>query len=111
MTIFRRRNLAPRSIVPGGAFYARQPIHIRVAQHLGFGRCAPDRFDDISDDDLNWATGRFETETFIRVDILDRLRLLVSGKMMVVVSSKTSVSVQKAISRSNVAILSPFDPA
>lgn len=93
----------------GGAFYARQPLRDRIAQSLGFGRCSSPRFDEIADDDPNWAAARLRVSTIVNLDWLDRLRLLIGGRLLVEASVKTDVIVRRSMARSNVGVLSPFD--
>ena len=98
-----------QEIGAGGAFYARPPLRERIVRSLGFGRCSSPRFDEISDDDPNWAAATLQVSTIVNLDWLDRLRLLIGGRLLVEASVKTDVIVRHSMARSNVGVLSPFD--
>jgi hypothetical protein len=73
---------------------------------LGFGACAahvPDHVDEAPE----WAPGALSTETRIVLDWRDRLRVLLSGRMMVSLKTKTDVPVRRALSVSSVSVLPP----
>lgn len=79
---------------------------------LGFGTCVAPRMEEF-DEDTRFAPARFQTDTIIVLDWKDRLRVLVSGKVMCTVSTKTAVAVPPgAISHSAISVLPPyFKPA
>lgn len=86
----------------------RPALGERIWQWLGFGTCHAPHFDEIPDDDPSWAPGRMITKTYVRFDWPDRLRILISGKIMVEIAHKTSVTVPAAMSKSAVSVLSPL---
>ena len=63
---------------------------------------------DMDDLDIpGWAPGYFETTTLCVFDWRDRLRVLVSGRVIVQCKSKTDVAVERGITRSTVSVLPP----
>ena len=92
------------------AYYevSRPTLHQRVERFLGFGTCSSPRFEDVSDHDPKWAAGYLESEVTIFLDWKDRLRLIVSGKLMVSTSIKTSAFVERSMAKSNISVLPPF---
>lgn len=54
-----------------------------------------------------FALGVFHTETHIRLDWKDRLRVLLSGHLVLDAYSKTDVTVNKAMTLSEVSVLRP----
>lgn len=76
-------------------------------QRLGFGHTSGPDMDDLEAlDDHCWAPG-WTTECRIHFDWLDRLRILISGKVLLVTRTKTSSLVGQTISRSKTSILPP----
>lgn len=53
--------------------------------------------------------GWFKTVVHVHLDIWDRLRLLVSGRVLVEIENRANVSVDRVISDSAVTIVSPFE--
>jgi hypothetical protein len=75
----------------------------RLARALGFGMPAvPD-----DRDEPQFAPGRIITQTHACFDWKDRLRVLVSGHVVVIVSTKTNVPVATAVSTSGIGVLAP----
>ena len=88
------------------AYEAKPPT---LWQRLGFGTCLPPNMDDLEDAE-GFAPAYLETGVINVLDRWDRLRVLISGKVLVVVATKTDVIVKRAVSRSNVSILPPDYP-
>ena len=84
---------------------ARRPT---IWQRLGFGACAVPNMDDLEDSGL--APAHLSTNTTAVFDWRDRLRILVSGKVMVETAVKTDVIVKVMICRSSVSVLPPDWP-
>lgn len=82
-----------------------QPGKRTVWGRLGFGSKRIPRFEDDEHPDLapHWMT----SHVIGVLDWKDRLRVLISGKIEVVVSTKTDVPVTKAVSKSNLGVLPP----
>lgn len=78
-----------------------------IWNRLGFGTCSA-RIEDEDHPDL--AKAYISSDTYAHFDWKDRLRILVSGKVMVSLATKTSVMVEKAISASKVSVLPPNYP-
>ena len=72
---------------------------------LGFRECGAPMMEDEEFPDL--AVGRMTTHTTIVLDWKDRLRLLVSGRLMCSMSQKTDVMVNTCVSRSQVSVMRP----
>lgn len=53
--------------------------------------------------------GWWRTDIHVRLSFLDRIRILVSGRMLVITQNRGSQSVDHVISDSAVSIISPFD--
>ena len=96
----------------GGAYYVVEKETIRsiVWRKLGFRH----RFDEELFDWRNkeppeegFVVGAITTNVTIRVSFLDRLRLLVSGHAELSVYTKTNVEIDRAVSRSEFAVLPP----
>ena len=98
-------------MIEAGCQISRQPLATRIWRRLGFGR-RPD-FDIIDwrcDEQLGgFAPGALVSETFVYVDFLDRLRVLLSGKIYIEVSTKTDALVEHSQSRSTFSVLAPND--
>lgn len=77
-----------------------------IWQRLGFGGCSSPNLDDVDDD---YAPGAIGIVTTVRFDWLDRLRILVSGNVMVNTRCRTDVIVERSMSRSAVSVLPPGD--
>ena len=71
---------------------------------LGFGH-AYARLED--EDYPEMAEAFLHIDSYVHFDWKDRLRILLSGKVMLAVATKTNVFVEKAISVSSVKVLSP----
>jgi hypothetical protein len=90
----------------GGAFYAKEPLSSRLWCWLGYGWARAPRPDE---DELieGWAPGWFIVETRAHLDWKDRLRILVSGNLMVQQAIKTDVPIARSRSTSDIKILRP----
>lgn len=75
-----------------------------IWNRLGFGTC-DSRLEDNDFPDM--AEAFISTNVLVHFDIIDRLRILLSGKVMVAIATKTSVICEKAISTSNTSVLPP----
>lgn len=73
-------------------------------RQLGFGTCHAS-FDE--DEHSEMAEACLTAGAYCYIDWKDRLRLLVSGKLMVDIAIKTDVIVRKSIAKSNISILPP----
>lgn len=81
----------------GGNFYA--PDTRNWWQRL-LSRLFPQKLVNTPDDESGFAPGYIRSNVYIFLDIRDRLRTLVSGKLCVVVVTQTDVTVDKMRSRS-----------
>jgi len=86
------------------------PQRFSLWHRLGFGEPAYPRFDDIPDDHPLYAPAFLATTSIVHLDWRDRLRALVSGRVMVRVSSKTDVTIRRVLSRAKTAVLPPSWP-
>lgn len=87
-----------------GGFYA--PDTRNWWQRL-LTRLFPAKLVDMPDDDEGFALGWVRSDVHIRLDLRDRFRTLVSGKLRVVVVSQTDVNVQKMRSGSTFWVEAP----
>ena len=78
-------------------------------QRLGFGTCSTPDMDDLEDVE-GFAPAYLESVNISVLDWRDRLRVLVSGKVMVVIAAKTDVVVRRAMSRGKISVLPPNHP-
>lgn len=76
-----------------------------IWQRMGFGECAAPPLDD--EDYPAMAVGRLITETVIHLSWQDRIRMLVSGKLMSCVSQKTDIGVTHCVSKASTSVLPP----
>ena len=88
----------------GGAFYA--PDTRNWWQRL-LARLFPAKLFYLPDDAEGWAPGYTRTDVHVHMDLRDRLRTLVSGKLRVVVVSQTDVTVAKMRSSSTFWVEAP----
>lgn len=88
----------------GGAFYA--PDTRNWWQRL-LARLFPAKLVDLPDDAEGFAPGYTRTDVHMHLDLRDRLRTLVSGKLRVVVVSQTDVTVAKMRSGSTFWVEAP----
>lgn len=79
-----------------------------IWDRLGFGYSHAPLIDD--DEHLDLAPGAFICETFVKLDWVDRIRALVSGKLHIQTRSKTDVKINRALTTSNVRVLNPLFP-
>ncbi len=94
--------------IEAGYQVATQSLSARLWSKLGFGRCFIPAPDD--DNPEPWcAPGRLVSVTIADIDWRDRLRLLISGRAMVFMSTQTDVAVNVARSESKFSVLSPGD--
>jgi len=70
-------------------------------------RLFPAKLVDLPDDAEGFAPGYTQTEVHMRLDLRDRLRTLLSGKLRVVVVSQTDVTVAKIRSNSTFWVEAP----
>lgn len=77
-----------------------------IWRRLGF-RSAASHFED---DEPEWQRGYIKNDTTIIFDWLDRLRVLVSGKVAVSLTIRTDAKVDKTQSVSGVGVLPPTHP-
>jgi len=88
-----------------GAYYDTcSPTPFSIWKKLGFGSC----WVELKDEEFpGMPPGAIATDTQIRLGFLDRLRVLISGKVYVALKTKTDVIVETAISKSAVSVLPP----
>ena len=87
-------------------YYAPEPFWGRVWRKLGF-RWGHVPYRDDSEED-GWAPGAFIVGTNIHLDLVDRIRVLISGDIHVETRIKTDVSIGRSNAISNVGILPPW---
>ena len=93
----------------GGVFYSPEP-RPTIWRRLGFRhRFDQELFDWKWEDppEEGFAEGFITTNVTITVSFLDRLRLLLSGRAELSVYTKTSVTVDRAVGRSEFSVLPP----
>jgi hypothetical protein len=81
-----------------------------IWHRLGFGMAyvpPPDEDQERHLSEQGYCEGALVTDTFAHLDWKDRLRLLVSGRLMVHVRTQTDVMVRKSMSQSAVRVLPP----
>ena len=86
----------------GQAFHSMPTWRQRLNRRLGFTL-------PFSEEDFEWrnaeqegfAPGAMMTRVVLRVSLLDRIRLLITGRCMVEVTSKTDKIIERAESRSS----------
>jgi len=88
----------------GGAYYA--PDTRKLWQRL-LTRLFPAKLVDTPDDAEGFAPGHVRSDVHIHLDLRDRLRTLVSGKLRVVVVSQTDVTVARMRSGSTFWVEAP----
>lgn len=74
---------------------------------MGFNTCYAS-IEDADHPDL--AEAHITTHIFTHFDWRDRIRILLSGKIMTAIATKTSTPVEKAVSASKVSVLPPNYP-
>jgi hypothetical protein len=92
------------------AFYAAPSWKQRFWWRLGYGFLGLQRHDLSewsSEETPGFAVGAISTRIEVHVSFADRLRLLVSGRMSIEASTKTSAPVDRAMTRSVIAIMPP----
>lgn len=95
----------------GGAFCARETLSARIWRWLGFGM--GNRWDMVEwrcEEEPGFAPGALITDTVVHLDFLDRLRVLIGGRLRIEVSTKTDVLVKKSKSMSAVGVMPPTYP-
>ena len=92
------------------AFYSRPTIGERLTRWLGFGQARVQPPDDWTDDTESavFAPGYLISETRILFDWKDRIRILISGKAMVSMATRTDVLVSRSESISSCSVLPPW---
>lgn len=90
----------------GHAFYKLPTFQERWWPRLGF-RCGHAPRPDEDELKEGWAPSWFVVETYVRLGWLDRLRVLISGKLHLDHAIKTDVEIGKSFSTSDVGILPP----
>ena len=101
----------PDGFIGGGAYYAKQPLSLRVWHFLGFyGKHDEDLFDwrNMETPEDGFVQSCLHTETHIVLDWKDRLRVMFTGHLRVDVWTKTDVAVKLMKSRSQIAVLPPI---
>lgn len=83
--------------------FRKETIWERVLRFL-----FPQHWLEPAPEELGWAPGELSLDSFVYLDALDRLRLLVSGKLAVRIRSQTDVVVNKMRSRSTISVLHPW---
>jgi hypothetical protein len=107
----RIKNEPDVPIGAGGAYCARQPLSARIWRGLGFGmNNRMDMTDWRCDEEPGFAPGALITDTVVHLDFLDRLRVLIGGRLRIEVSTKTDVLVKKSKSMSAVGVMPPNYP-
>jgi hypothetical protein len=74
-----------------------------IWQRLGFGTCTVEPPAPAA----GFADGHITTQVFVKFGLADRIRVLLSGKIMVSAATATNVFVHTAVSTSKVSVLSP----
>ena len=87
----------------GYGVVAKQTISSKIANFL-----FPQSWLDPAEEQPGMAAGELSTDIYIEVSIIDRLRLMVSGKAVVRVRTQSDVPVNKAISRSTFSVRHPW---
>lgn len=101
----------PDGFIGGGAYCAKQSLRSRIWRALGFGmNNSMDMTDWRCEEEPGFAPGALVTDTVVHLDFLDRLRVLVGGRLRIEVSTKTDVLVKKSKSMSAVGVMPPSYP-
>jgi hypothetical protein len=92
----------------GGCFYAeyKPTLSERFWRAMGFKRAyvhAPNFMEEVE----GFVSGSITTNVICHMGWLDRLRLLVSGKMIVALATMTNVTVDRAVTVSECGVLPP----
>ena len=90
-----------------GAYYKPPTFWEKFWPRLGFHHAHAPRPDEDELKDNGWAPSWFMVETYVHLDWVDRLRLLISGKLHVEQSVKTDVVISKSSATSGFGILPP----
>lgn len=90
----------------GRVFFARETFRERLSRAFGYhhGHALRPGHEEEAD---GWAPSWFIVETWVHLDWVDRLRLLVSGNLHVEQAIKTDVPINRSRSTSGVGILAP----
>ena len=88
----------------------RAPTIIERIEGVLFPQSYPERWPDPDEypTPFGWAPGALHTDTYAELGMLDRLRVLVSGKLAIRCTTRTDVIVKKAESRSTFSALPPW---
>lgn len=101
----------PDGFIGGGAYYAKQPLSLRIWHFLGFyGKHDESLFDWRNEQppQSGFVQSCLHTETHVILDWKDRIRALFTGHLRVDVWTKTDVEVKRMQSRSTIAVLPPM---
>lgn len=90
-----------------GAFVARQPLRIRFWRSLGFGWHEREMVDYRMMEDPRYQPGAITLDTHVHFDFLDRLRILLSGHVVVIGVLKGDVLPKQHEARSETCVLWP----
>lgn len=98
----------PDGFIGAGAMCAKETLSSRIWRVLGFGMSNRiDMVDWRCEEEPGFAPGALITDTVVRLDFLDRLRVLFGGRLRIEISTKTDVLVKKAKSLSAVGVMPP----
>lgn len=86
------------------ALFYKPTLAMRLFRALGFRYPDRDRMEDF-EDDKRFAQSYLFQEIVLCLDWKDRLRVLLTGQVMVAISTKTDKPVECAVGRSKVGIL------
>lgn len=76
----------------------------RIGQLLGYGDCSQPNFEN-DPYNIGYAESQLETVVFVHLDVLDRIRLLLTGTLVVRTSTKTDTIIMKSYSKSETSVL------
>ena len=84
---------------------AKYSLSARIWRALGFRMAYVHTPEEWSKESPDWAIGGLTTDTFISVSIADRLRILLTGKAMMQIKTRTDKEVVHAQSISDFAVM------
>lgn len=85
---------------------AKRPFGERFWSWLGFRQCRAEFAEEVD----GFAPSYMTTTVYGRLNWSARMRLLISGKVMVSVATKTDKAIERAVSRSAISVLPPHHP-
>ena len=101
----------PMSKAPSNEVVDDKPQYLAfkpsIWNRLGFHSCAA-YLDDKDYPDM--ANAYIDTDVYAHLSWMDRIRILISGKVMVSLATKTNVIVERALSASKISVLPPNYP-